>query len=318
MASSEIYGIKIRVMTNDKMKVIAAAAAALGRGLLRLCAADAGDGRMEITAYAAAESAEALRRAASGIPGAAGAEVWSADGDPVLASSRGSADLLVLPTDVLLYMSESMGDMLGPAGAALSFHVAYKIGERLMDVMSSAREPRELGEAALYVERALDVYGLGDAEIEVSDEVPVRVRAVVRPRERGFNEASAGMVRGLVAGMLSRALGRPLSVGSQTVESGVARFELVEGGGAPWRAVPGRRDFLWKIDERLIIVLRKPKNISVSILLSVNRNGREGARDKGRARGGAHSDIGRADPRAGGPAPLRCDRGRPERKQHLS
>ncbi|MGC8970403.1 MAG: hypothetical protein ACP5LG_07645 [Conexivisphaera sp.] len=221
-------------MSADKSKAIASVASALGNRAVYLCATEVEGGAIEVSAYASAGSAEELRKAASSIPGARGVDVWEGEGDPVLASATRSEDVMVLPTEVLVYMSESMGEMLGPAGAALSYHVAYKMGERLMDVMSSVREPREVGEAALYVERALDKYGLGDAEVDVSDEVPVRARVVVRPRERGFNEASASMVRGLVAGMLSRALGRQLSVRTQVVEGGVARFELVEGGVPEW------------------------------------------------------------------------------------
>jgi len=234
LGASETFGIKIRMMVADKAKALADVASALGDRAVRVCAADAKGGGLEISAYALAGSADELRRVLAGIPGTLNVDVWEGEGDPVLASTTKSADLLVFPTEVLVYMSESMGDMLGPAGAALSYHIAYKIGERLMDVMSAVKEPVEVGEAALYVERALDKYGLGDAEVDVSDDVPVHVRAVVRPRERGFNEASAGMVRGLVAGMLSRALGVQLSVGSQVVEGGAARFELVEGGTSPW------------------------------------------------------------------------------------
>ncbi len=230
----ETFGIKMRVKCQDRAKVLATLASALGDRASRICATDVEGGTLEISAYAEADSADDLRKALKVVPGTLSLEIWEGEGDPVLASTKRSADLLILPTEVLVYMSESMGDMMGPAGAALSYHVAYKMGERLMDVMSSVREPREVGEAALYVERALDKYGLGDAEVDVSDDVPIRVRAVVRPREKGFNEASAGMVRGLVAGMLSRALGRQLSVGTQVVEGGVARFELVEGAGPGW------------------------------------------------------------------------------------
>ncbi len=232
-SNGEIFGIKVRISNLEKAKALEALARSLGERLVYVYATST-EGGMEVTAYVEAESAEGLRTILGGVPGVLGVEIWDGEGDPVLASARRSADLMVLPTDVLVYMSESMGDMLGPAGAALSYHVAYKMGERLMDVMCSVREPREVGEAALYVERALDKYGLGDAEVEVTDDVPIRVRAVVRPRERGFNEASAGMVRGLVAGMLSKALGRQLSVRFQVVEGGVARFELVEGAGPGW------------------------------------------------------------------------------------
>ncbi len=229
----KIFGIKMRIKSANYPKALIGVASALGGRAIRMCASSAEEGMMEVSAYVEAGSAEEVKRMLGAIREVADLEIWEGEGDPVLASTRRSADLLILPVEVLFYVSESMGGMLGSAGAALSYHIAYKIGERLMDVMSSVREPKEVGEAALYVERALDRYGLGDAEIYVSDDVPIRVRAVVRPRERGFDEATASMVRGLVAGMLSRALGRQLSVGSQVVEGGVARFELVEGAG-PW------------------------------------------------------------------------------------
>jgi hypothetical protein len=97
----------------------------------------------------------------------------------------------------------------------MSYHLAYKLGEQLMELVSSIRKPGSPREAASFAKKILEKTGLGEAEITLESREPLKLKAVLKPRKEQMTEVASSMLRGLVAGSLAQALDTPLAIEDQ-------------------------------------------------------------------------------------------------------
>lgn len=189
-----------------------------------------GDEGVEGDFYVLTDAPQRVEERLTSIPAVRRIKVEDAEGDPLLATLARGFNVVPIMPRILMDMYEAMGKIVGKTGGTvMSYHIAYRLGEELMELVSTIKKPEDLDEAMTYTERIFRKTGLGDLEMRKKGEDPLELEATIKPPKIPLSEIASSMLRGIAAGSIAKATGRHLATDlARPTKEGRLTFEIHE------------------------------------------------------------------------------------------
>ena len=189
-----------------------------------------GDEGIECDLYVLVDSPQRLEEELASIPAVKRIRIEDAEGDPLLATLARGFNVVPIMPRMLMDMYEAMGKIVGNVGGTvMSYHIAYRLGEELMELVSTIKKPEGWDEAITYTERIFGKTGLGDLEMRKVSDDPLELEATIKPLKTPLSEIASSMFRGIATGSIAKATGRRLATDlARPAKEGRMKFKIHE------------------------------------------------------------------------------------------